>query len=88
MTKQLQKKNYLVKKNLMNNISDKNVVIVILVTILVVFAFIFSVKSPERKIIESPIMWRDDFSAISTDETETVELRNFIKKSIHKNYLL
>ena len=72
----------------MNNISDKNVVIVIFVTILVVFAFIFSVKSPERKIIESPIMWRDDFSSISTDDTETVELRNFIKKSIHKNYLL
>ena len=72
----------------MNNISDKNVVIVILVTILVVFAFIFSVKSPERKVIESPIMWRDDFSTISTEYTETVELRNFIKKSIHENYLL
>ena len=72
----------------MNNFSDKNVVIVILVTILVVFAFIFSVKSPERKIIESPIMWRDDFSAIPKNYTETVELRNFIKKSIHKKYLL
>ena len=64
----------------MNNISDKNVVIVILVTIFVVFAFIFSVKSPERKIIESPIMWRDDFSAVSKDHTETVELRNFNQK--------
>ena len=46
----------------MNNISDKNVIIVIFVTILVVFAFIFSVKSPENKIIDSPIMWKDDFS--------------------------
>ena len=46
----------------MNNISDKNVIIVILVTILVVFGFIFSVKSPENKIIDSPIMWKDDFS--------------------------
>ena len=64
----------------MNNISDKNVVIVILVTILVVFAFIFSVKSPERKIIESPIMWRDDFSAVPKDHAETVELRNFNQK--------
>ena len=72
----------------MNNISDKNVVIVILITILVVFAFIFSVKSPERKIIESPIMWRDDFSAISKNDTETVQLRNFIKKSIHINYFI
>ena len=66
----------------MNNISDKNVVIVILVTILVVFAFIFSVKSPERKIIESPIMWRDDFSTITTDDTQTVELKNFIKNKL------
>ena len=49
----------------MNNISDKNVIIVILGTILVVFAFIFSVKSPERKVIESPIMWKEDFSNIS-----------------------
>ena len=49
----------------MNNISDKNVIIVILGTILAVFAFIFSVKSPERKIIESPIMWKEEFSNIS-----------------------
>ena len=49
----------------MNNISDKTVIITILVTILVVFGFIFSVKSPERKVIESPIMWKEDFSNIS-----------------------
>ena len=48
----------------MNNISDKNVIMVILATIIVVFAFIFSVKSPERKIIESPIMWKEEFSTI------------------------
>ena len=49
----------------MNNISDKNVIIVILVTVVVVFALIFSVKSPEREVIDSPIMWKDDFSTIS-----------------------
>ena len=49
----------------MNNISDKNIIIVILGTILVVFAFIFSVKSPERKVIESPIMWKEEYSNIS-----------------------
>ena len=49
----------------MNNFSDKNIIIVILVTIFIVFAFIFSVKSPERKVIESPIMWKEDFSSIS-----------------------
>ena len=48
----------------MNNISDKNIIIVILGTIIVVFAFIFSVKSPERKVIDSPIMWKEDFSTI------------------------
>ncbi len=58
----------------MNNISDKNVIIIILVTILVVFAFIFSVKSPERKVIESPIMWKEDFSTISIFDTEKINL--------------
>ena len=60
----------------MNNISDKNVIIVILGTILVVFAFIFSVKSPERKVIESPIMWKEDFSNISIFKNEKAELKN------------
>ena len=49
----------------MNNISDKIVLTIILITILFVFGLIFSVKSPERKIIDSPIMWKDDFSNIS-----------------------
>ena len=48
----------------MNNISDKFVLIIILITVLFVFALIFSVKSPERKLIESPIIWKDDFSNI------------------------
>ena len=49
----------------MNNISDKLVMTMILITILIVFGLIFSVKSPERKVLESPIMWKDDFSNIS-----------------------
>ena len=49
----------------MNNISDKLVITIIFVTILFVFALIFSVKSPERKVIDSPIMWKDDYSNIS-----------------------
>ena len=48
----------------MNNISDKIVMSIILITILFVFALIFSVKSPERKVIDSPIMWKDDYSNI------------------------
>jgi len=49
----------------MNNISDKLVMTIILITILFVFSLIFSVKSPERKVIDSPIMWKDDYSNIS-----------------------
>ena len=48
----------------MNNISDKSALIIILITILFVFALIFSVKSPERKLIDSPIIWKDDYSNI------------------------
>ena len=60
----------------MNNISDKNVIIVLFGTIIVVFALIFSVKSPERKVIESPIMWKDEFSTILFFENNLVELKN------------
>jgi len=49
----------------MNNISDKLVITIILITILFVFGLIFSVKSPERKVLDSPIMWKDDYSNIS-----------------------
>ena len=48
----------------MNNISDKLVITIILITVLFVFGLIFSVKSPERKVIDSPIMWKDDYSNI------------------------
>ena len=59
----------------MNNISDKNVIIVILVTIFVVFAFIFSVKSPERRIIESPILWKGDFPTITIFDKKSTQLK-------------
>ena len=49
----------------MNNISDKLVMTIILITILFVFGLIFSVKSPDRKVLDSPIMWKDDYSNIS-----------------------
>ena len=62
----------------MNNISDKNVILVLFGTVIVVFVLIFSVKSPERKVIESPIMWKEEFSNISLFENDLVD----IKKSI------
>ena len=48
----------------MDNISDKLVMTIILITILIVFVLIFSVKSPERKVLDSPIIWKDDYSSI------------------------
>ena len=49
----------------MNNISDKLVMTIILITILFVFGLIFSVKSPDRKVLESPVIWKDDISNIA-----------------------
>ena len=56
----------------MNNIPDKFVLIIILITILFVFGLIFSVKSPERKVIDSPIMWKDDYSNISMFKSDNI----------------
>jgi len=56
----------------MNNISDKLVMTIILITILFVFGLIFSVKSPERKVIDSPIMWKVDYSNISIFKSKNI----------------
>ena len=63
----------------MNNISDKLAMIIILITILFVFGLIFSVKSPERKVLDSPILWKDDFSNISLSKSNKL---NFEVKRI------
>ena len=57
----------------MNNISDKLVVTIILITILFVFGLIFSVKSPERKVLDSPIMWKDDYSNITLFRSKKIK---------------
>ena len=59
----------------MNNISDKNVILVLFGTVIVVFVLIFSVKSPERKVIESPILWKDEFSTIYFFKNDLIELK-------------
>ena len=56
----------------MNNISDKLVLTIILITILFVFGLIFSIKSPERKVIDSPIMWKDDYSNIAIFKSDNI----------------
>ena len=60
----------------MNNISDKNVILVVLLTILFVFALIFSVKSPERRVIDTPIIWKEEFSNISIIQLEKNNFKN------------
>ena len=60
----------------MNNISDKLVLSILLVTVLFVFGLIFSVKSPERKVIDSPIIWKEEFSNINFTETQNKLLPN------------
>ena len=62
----------------MNNISDKLILTIILITILFVFGLIFSVKSPERKVIDSPIMWKDDYSNISIFKSNNINLEKII----------
>jgi len=63
----------------MNNISDKLVMVIILFTILFVFGLVFSVKSPESKVINSPIIWKDDFTNISVFRKNKL---NYIGKNI------
>ena len=74
MKKQPLIRNYLVDLIFMNNISDKYVLIIILITIFFVFGLIFTVKSPERNVIESPIIWKEDFSNISNFEKNKIFL--------------
>ena len=62
----------------MNNISDKNVILVLFGTVIVVFVLIFSVKSPERNVIESPIMWKEEFSNISLFDNDLVDMKKSI----------
>ena len=65
----------------MKNISDKLVMTIILLTILFVFGLIFSVKSPERKVIDTPIIWKDDYSNISI-------LNNSFKKNFEGKLII
>jgi len=62
----------------MNNLSDKNVIIIMLVTIFFIFGLIFSVKSPERKVIDSPLIWKDNYvqSFNTNDNSNKIDLNN------------
>ena len=64
----------------MNNLSDKNVLIIMILTILFIFVLIFSVKSPERRIIESPIMWKNDY-------IQSSDIKYLINKENQENFI-
>ena len=59
----------------MNNIPDKLVLTIILITILFIFGLIFSVKSPERKVIDSPILWKDDYSNTNIFKNNKINIK-------------
>ena len=64
----------------MNNISDRNVIIIILVTIFLIFGLIFSVKSPERKVIDSPLIWKDSYTqSYKNNNSDQLYLNNRYK---------
>ena len=65
----------------MNGISDKNVILIIFITIIFVFGLIFSVKSPERKVIDSPIMWKDEYINSSINKIYIEDDLDLIKYS-------
>ena len=58
----------------MNNISDKLVIFILLTSILFVFGLIFSVRSPERRVIDSPIMWKEEYSNIVIFKKEKINI--------------
>ena len=53
--------------------------VIILITIFFVFGLIFSVRSPERKIIDSPIIWKGDYSNIAIFRNNRTENEGKIK---------
>ena len=65
----------------MNRISDKNVILIIFITIIFVFGLIFTAKSPERKVIDSPIMWKDEYTDSSINEIFIKDSLNLVKYS-------
>ena len=69
----------------MNNISDKLVMTILLVTVLFVFGLVFSVKSPERKVIDSPIMWKEDYSNIVNSRSYALNPQPYSISKIESN---
>ena len=62
----------------MNNLPDKYVIIIFAVTVIFIFILIFSVKSPEREIIDQPLIWKDDLINTNIKETSNSFLNSIL----------
>ena len=62
----------------MNNLPDKYVIIIFAVTVVFIFILIFSVKSPEREIIDQPLIWKDDLINTNIKETSNSFLNSIL----------
>ena len=62
----------------MNNLPDKYVIIIFAVTVIFIFILIFSVKSPEREIIDQPLIWKDDLLNTNIKESSNSFLNSFL----------
>ena len=74
MKKQLLTKIYLDEHKFMNNLPDKVTIAIVLITVIFVFGLIFSVKSPERKVIDSPIIWKGEYSNVINSKKNKIYL--------------
>ena len=62
----------------MNNLPDKYVIIIFAVTVIFIFILIFSVKSPEREIIDQPLIWKDELLNTNIKETRSSFLNSYL----------
>ena len=61
----------------MNNISDKYVLLIFAITVVFVFSLAFSVKSPERKLYDQPLIWKEDLVNGNPSAQEDISFQTF-----------
>ena len=61
----------------MNNISDKYVLLILAITVVFVFSLVFSVKSPERKLYDQPLIWKEDLVNGNPSSQDDISFQTF-----------
>ena len=59
-----------------DKLSDKVVITIMLFTVFLVFFIAFSIKSPERKLYNEPLQWKDDISINSSNDLNNNDFDN------------